>query len=267
MIRKFIDTLLDVLVTLLCWLYFLGAFFTFYAPFYIMAAFARSKAERYFQLLNRTYYKGFFWLLRCLAPRQQWIVDQDLGSIRSSVIVCNHLSYLDPIWLVSLLNRAKTIVKPIFFSVPVFGWVLKKSGYFPATTSGPHGKLMFDQMETMAGYLKEGGNLFIFPQGTRRRDGSVGELNQGAFKIARFCQAPVYILCLRNTERLFTPGKFFFRTRRPNVIYLRIVDRIDTSAIQFSVSELNARVRASLECCMQEETGVEEESGKQNRQG
>ena len=256
--KKIIDGLLDAFVTLVCWVYFIGAFFVCFFPFYLAAACAGKNAERYFQLLNRTYYRGFFWLLKKLAPAQKWFADSAIGTIRSSVVVCNHLSYLDPIWLVSLLARAKTVVKPVFFSVPIFGWVLRRAGYFPATTTGPHGKLMLDQMETMAQYLQEGGNVFIFPQGTRRKDGTVGNLIQGAFKIARFCKAPVYVLCIRNTERLFKPGRFFFFARRPNRISIRIADVIDTSVVQFSVSELHARVQASLELCIQEGSGQDD---------
>lgn len=253
--------IVDIVVTLLCWAYFTLGFLLFFSPFYIGAALLSSRPDYLFQRLNRTFYRGFFLLLTRLAPRQQWAIDERIADIRSSVIVCNHLSYLDPLLLISLLGRAKTIVKPVFFKIPIFGWVLRTAGYFPASATGPFAKLMLTQMETMGAYLAEGGNLFIFPEGTRSRGGDIGALNQGAFKIARYCRAPVYVLCLRNTERLFTPGRFFFFTRRPNRIGVGIVDRIDPETEALGLSELNARVRAGLERCMQEPPGSTEAGG------
>jgi 1-acyl-sn-glycerol-3-phosphate acyltransferase len=246
------DRLVDVAVTMICWCYFILVFLLFFSPFYVVAFFS-SRSEYLCQRLNNIFFQGFFALLKHIAPRQMWSIDQGIRNIRSSVVVCNHLSYLDPILLVSLLRQAKTIVKPVFFAVPVFGWLLRKSGFFPANATGKLAGLMVTQMETMGKYLSEGGNLFIFPQGTRSRDGHIGALNQGAFKIARYCKAPVYVLCIRNTERLFTPGKFFFFATRPNPISVSIIDRILPGFPHLSLSELNVRIRKDMESCMLDE--------------
>lgn len=241
-----VDRIIDGLVTLCCWAYFTLGFLLFFAPFYLAAALFSRRPDYLFQRLNRTFYRGFFALLRRLAPRQQWQLDSCISDIRSAVVVCNHLSYLDPLLMIALLNRAKTIVKPVFFAVPIFGWVLRRAGYFPAATSGPHAGLMIDQLATMASYLAEGGNIFIFPEGTRSRDGRLGALNPGALKIARACQAPLYVLGIANTDRLFTPGKFFFYSRRPNTIRVRILDRIDLEPGRPDLTAALERMRLSL---------------------
>ena len=118
-------------------------------------------------------------------------------------------------------------MKTRFFRVPVFGWVITKAGYFPATGEGRFTSMMIGQMETMTGFLQGGGNLFVFPEGTRGRDGGIGALNQGALKIARLCRAPIYVLQLAHTNNLFPPGKFLFQTRVKNTITLKIIDRIE----------------------------------------
>ncbi len=246
----------DVAVTLACWCYFILGFWLAFSPFYLAAAFSACSEYR-FQRLNRKFFRGFFALLQRIAPRQQWSIDQGVADIRSSVVVCNHLSYLDPLLLISQLERAKTIVKPVFFPVPVFGWILRKAGYFPAISSGPQAGFMLEQMETMANYLGSGGNLFIFPQGTRSRDGSIGTLNQGALKIARYCRAPISVLCISNTEKLFAPGKFFFFATTPNRISIRIVDRILPDSANPSLSELTTRVRQAMESCLPRTAGGE----------
>lgn len=254
--KKGADRLFDVAVTSICWTYFTLGFLLFFSPFYIAAALFSPRPEYRFQRLNRAFYRGFFALLRWIAPRQQWVFDKDIAEVRSAVIVCNHLSYLDPLLLIALLDRSKTIVKPVFFTIPIFGWVLRTAGYFPAAATGRFAGLMLKQMENMETYLAEGGNLFIFPEGTRSRDGSVGTLSTGALKIARYCRAPVYVLCLRDTDRLFTPGKFFFRTRKHNRISVRIVDRLAPDRPQAGLAGLHARIRQALERCSEETGGT-----------
>jgi len=157
------------------------------------------------------------------------------------------LSYLDPLLLISLLERQKTIVKTKFFKVPILGWVIRNAGYCPADSNGKFARMMIDQVEQMKGYLAGGGNLFVFPEGTRSRDGKIATLNRGALKIARLCRAPVYVLHLCNTEKLFTPGKFLFNTRIKNTISLAIVDRIEPDFGQeLSLTELENRIRQAL---------------------
>lgn len=247
MVSRGADRLFDLAVTLLCWLYFTVGFLVFFSPLYLAAALFSSRPEQAFQRYNRIFYRGFFALLRTIAPRQQWVIDQRIASLRSSVIVCNHCSYLDPLLLIALLGRSKTIVKTVFFNLPIFGWVIRTAGYLPATATDNFAGLMLTQLETMGDYLASGGNLFIFPEGTRSRDGRIGTLHQGALKIARQFGAPVYVLCLQNTDRLFPSGAFLFAARRPNIISLRLVDHIAAAEGQLSLPELSERIRQALE--------------------
>ena len=214
-------------VTLLCWAWFLFGFLAFFSWRYLLYAVVVRDTERFFQRSNRIFYRIFFKILTTAAPRQRIEIDPEAAAIRSAVVVCNHLSYLDPLLLISLFPRHRTVVKPRFFQVPVFGWMIRKSGYFSASGAGKASRLMVAQMESMAEFLEQGGVLFIFPEGTRSRDGKLGPLNIGAMKIARLCQAPVHVLQLRNTEKLFTPGRFLFNTREENTIRLSVIDRID----------------------------------------
>jgi 1-acyl-sn-glycerol-3-phosphate acyltransferase len=237
------------MVTLLLWGYFTLGFLIIFFPFYLAAYLFSENCENSFQRLNHHFYKGFFFLIRVFIPGQKWRISGEIESIRSSVIVCNHLSYLDPLLLISLLKQHKTIVKSTFFSVPIFGWFMKQSGYIPSTSEGRLSELMIERIDAMDGYLSSGGNLFIFPEGTRSRNGTIGRLNKGAFKIARLCQTPIKVLYIRNTNKLFTPGKFLFNTLVSNTITVEPITGIepDYQSDKFSISELMSQVRSLLE--------------------
>ncbi|MBR9979590.1 MAG: 1-acyl-sn-glycerol-3-phosphate acyltransferase, partial [Desulfatitalea sp.] len=190
----------DLAVTLLLWLYFTIGFVILVGPFYLWGAIFLRGRHGYFQMLNHLFYKGFFLLCRLLAPLHAWRIDPAVRSLRASVIVCNHVSFIDSILLISLLPHHTTIVKNRFFHIPILGWVLTLSGYLPASAGGKEADLMAARLDSMPAYLAAGGNLFVFPESTRSRDGAIGPFNAGAFKIARFCRAPLAVLVVRNTE-------------------------------------------------------------------
>ncbi len=222
-----VDKSIDCAVTLICWIWFLFGFILFFSWRYIGAALFSKNTELRFQQFNSQFYQILFKILKVTAPSHTIVIDEEVQAIRSAVIVCNHISYLDPLLLIATFPRQKTVVKSRFFEMPIFGSIIARAGYLPDSGAGRFSAMMIAQMETMSEYLQTGGNLFVFPEGTRSRDGRLGQLNKGAFKIARICQAPIYVLQVRNTDKLFSPGKFLFKTRRENNITLKILERID----------------------------------------
>ncbi len=109
---------------------------------------------------------------------------------------------------------------------------------------------MVDQIKKMKEYLAAGGNLFIFPEGHRSRTGRIGPFDSGAFKIARLCRAaPICVVRIRNTGKLFPPGKSLFNTRDGIAIEVELAGRIepDYEGSAFSLSGLMDEARALLE--------------------
>lgn len=239
---------LDLLVTLLLWCYFTAGFIVIFAPFYMLSAVVAKDRPRAFQRLNHFFYMGFFVLCRLFMPRQQWRVDPALKAVRGAVLVCNHLSYIDPLLLISLFARHTTIVKNRLFHVPIFGWMLGLSGYLPADSRGRLAETMVRRMDEMPGFLAAGGNLIVFPEGTRGRTGTIGTFNAGAFKIARLCRAPLAVAVIAGSDRLFTPGRFRFNACRANTITVRLLAHLTPNydSPGFSVKTLMGQVRELL---------------------
>jgi len=244
-----IKPLADFLLTLIYWSYFTLGYLILFSPFYVGTSLFCRNREKIFQRLNHLFYKGFFFLMRKITPGLSFHIQDEVLSIRSSVIISNHVSYLDPILLISLFEIQKTIVKSVFFKLPIFGWVVKNSGYIPSETGDEFNELMIEQIEGMERYLSSGGNLFVFPEGTRSRDGKIGQLNKGVFKIARRCHAPIKVLFIQNTDRLFHPGNFLFNTCIPNTIKIELIgDIIPNDQRESSgISNLMTEVRSMME--------------------
>ncbi len=240
----------DLVVTLVLWGYYTIGFVCCFAPFYLAAWLFSADSAAAFQRYNARFYHYFFMLLKLLAPACRWQVDPAVKAIRGGVIVSNHVSYLDPIRLISYFPKHTTIAKQRLFHIPFYGRMLQLSGYLPASAQGRLAEVMIDRMDQMPQFLADGGNLIIFPEGTRRRGGGgIGTLNRGAFKIARFCRAPIHVLAIRNTDRLFRPGRFLFNTGAANTVTIEYLGRIDPAydAPEFSLTGLMEAVRSMLQ--------------------
>lgn len=239
----------DLAVTLMLWSYYTVGFVLIFSPFYLVALIFSKDRERSFQRLNHNFYRGFFGLVRVFIPAVTWRIDEDIRSVRSSVVVCNHISYLDSILMISLFERQRTIVKSRFFRIPIFRQVIEMSGYMPSRSEGKLSDLVMRRVEEMTDYLTSGGNLFVFPEGTRSRDSAIGKLNPGAFKIARLCRKPIVVLFVRNTDKLFQPGKFLFNTCSAVTITVKKIGCLkpDDQEKNFSVSGLMNQVRSLME--------------------
>lgn len=246
---RHLNPVFDLAITLILWAYFTAGFVFFFSPFYMASFLFSGNRERSFQRLNHRFYKGFFKLLRILVPATRWHIPEDVLSTRASVIVCNHISYLDSILMISLFARHRTIVKTRFFKIPVFRQVMELSGYIPSTSEGDLSELIIRRIEEMDRFFEDGGNLFIFPEGTRSRGGAIGPLNKGAFKIARLSRRPIKVLFVHNTDKLFRPGRFLFNTRFEGTVSVEALADIapDYRRDRFSISGLMTEVKTLLE--------------------
>ena len=239
----------DVVVTILMWSYFTAGFLLFFAPRYGWALLRAGDREVAFQRLNQRFFRGFIRLLRLITPGLTLRIHRDIGAIHSSVVIANHLSYLDPLLLISLFEKQKTIVKKTFFKVPIFSYLLRQSGYIPSNNGGEDKSSLLRNIEDMKEYLASGGNVFIFPEGTRSRTGRLGPFNKGAFSIAYYCRAPIECLLIRDTNRLFVPGRSWFSTCVSNTIEVKKIGSFvpDYGDANFRLSPLISEIHALYE--------------------
>ncbi|OON98218.1 MAG: hypothetical protein ATN36_01235 [Epulopiscium sp. Nele67-Bin005] len=71
--------------------------------------------------------------------------------------------------------------------------------------------------------LKDGQSVVIFPEGTRSKDESIGELKAGSFKLALKAKVPIVPIAVQNTHKLLevnggkkvTPAKIYANIGKP----------------------------------------------------
>src|SRR5205085_9327635 len=88
----------------------------------------------------------------------------------SYVFLSTHQSYMDiPALLGYIPAQLRIAAKKSLFRVPFMGWHLTRAGHIPIDRSSTQNAVA--SMQRAASYLHDGICAFIFPEGTRSRDG------------------------------------------------------------------------------------------------
>jgi 1-acyl-sn-glycerol-3-phosphate acyltransferase len=233
---KLLKPVIDFFATFFMWLYFTIGFIFVFLPILITLTFSIRDREEKFQKANYYFYRIFFLLIKMLSPGLSINIDENVKQIKSAVVISNHTSYLDPISLISIFPKHKTIVKGIFFKIPVLSWVMKSEGFICYTPNNSYDNSIMDRMKNILDFSGKGGNLFIFPEGKRSRDGHLGKLQKGAFSIAKKYNLPIQVIYTANTGRLFTPGKLLLNTCIKNIVSVEKLGTIEP--LNKTVSEM-----------------------------
>ncbi len=125
-----------------------------------------------------------YWVLRCyielmriLGLLRYEMENSERLNRPGRLIVANHPSLIDVVFLLSLTRNATCIVKPALLRNPFMRIPIRAVGYVYADDPK---KLM----EVCAEELREGSSLIIFPEGTRTTQGQAVKFQRGAANIA-----------------------------------------------------------------------------------
>lgn len=153
--------------------------------------------KRYAQfLISRLF--AFFVVLMRACGLFTWEVDgRERLKPRGCVVVANHPSLIDVVFLISLMPRVDCIVKRRLWRNPFMGGPVRAAGYIP----NDHGPELVEKARRS---LSAGNNLLIFPEGTRTRPGEPMKFQRGATSIAVHARADVIPVTIRFSEPFLT---------------------------------------------------------------
>lgn len=108
------------------------------------------------------------------------------------IVAANHASNLDPVVLASTLmpklgRRLQWLGKRELFDWPIVGWMARNGGVHAVDRSTAD----VEAYRLAKRILDEGHALFVFPEGTRSRDGALQEARDGASVLALRTGAPI----------------------------------------------------------------------------
>jgi 1-acyl-sn-glycerol-3-phosphate acyltransferase len=129
------------------------------------------------------------------------------------LVTANHRSVLDPPLLGAALPReVGYAAKRELFAVPVLATVIRALHAIPVDRSS----LAPSTLRRFEEWLGNGGALVVFPEGTRSKDGKLGEAKVGVGLMVTRLSVPVLPVWIEGTE---SPIRNVFRRGRVRVIF------------------------------------------------
>ena len=125
------------------------------------------------------------------------LVIQGLENIpdETAVYAANHTSYMDtPVVFASLPFQFRILAKKELWGLPFIGWYLNRSGQIPIDTANPRASL--SSLGNGVRTLRDGLNVFVFPEGGRTPNGEMQPFLNGAAYLAIRSQVPLVPIAL-----------------------------------------------------------------------
>jgi len=170
------------LLSLFTWLEIALAFLLFF-PFQLLLFIVTAPFDRKRVIMH--YHSGL-WCALALAISPLWKIKitgrEHLDRSKAHVVIINHQSLIDVLIAFRLFYPVKMIGKKILAWVPIVGWNLYLSGHLMVDRSNT--KSQFAAIRKLEALLLSGNSILVFPEGTRTKDGELGEFKKGAFKSA-----------------------------------------------------------------------------------
>jgi len=169
---------------------------------------------------------------------------------KTYLFLSNHQGNIDGPLLCHVIPRnLKALIKSEMMKIPVFSLVLKQVQFVPIERLNP--KKAREGIDLGARLLAEGKSFFAFPEGTRSRDGRLGDFKKGVFVMAIKAQAEVVPVTITGSAAIQPPGKYTITPGRIRVVFhdpidtkgmgLEDRDRLVELTRQAIASELNNR--------------------------
>jgi 1-acyl-sn-glycerol-3-phosphate acyltransferase len=162
----------------------------------------------FFHVVSRPLLKSFF--------KFQVLGAHNVPLKSGALIMSNHASYMDPIFMGAAVDRnLNYMARSTLFRPDIIKWFLLNMNAFPVHLGVPDRKAIRNALRL----LKNDNLLLIFPEGTRTRDGSLGEAKPGIGLIAHKTDSPVVPAFLSGSREVLPRGANMIKFSRIRVFF------------------------------------------------
>jgi 1-acyl-sn-glycerol-3-phosphate acyltransferase len=144
------------------------------------------------------------------------------------IVVCNHLSFVDSIFLPLMIDRQMAFLakSDYFTGKGLKGWLVRffmtSAGQLPIDRTG--GKASEASLNAGLQILAEGGVLAIYPEGTRSPDGRMYRGRTGVARMILEAHVPVIPAAVIGTEKVMPLGSTIPKVHRVGVVIGKPLD-------------------------------------------
>jgi 1-acyl-sn-glycerol-3-phosphate acyltransferase len=148
---------------------------------------------------------------------------EHLHADRAQVFLANHQSFFDIFALAGFLPvQLRWVAKASLFKIPFVGWSMHASGYISVQRDDR--KNAYKAFMASVEKLKSGASIVIFPEGTRSKDGNIGEFKKGGTLLAMRGGVPIIPVTLIGTGGIIPKGSTAVHPGRVKIILSPEID-------------------------------------------
>lgn len=184
-----------------------------FIPFLFVLPFKPETRTRIGRLWMHRALKLFVWQMRFFGVLTYEV--SGLEKIKpGQLLIANHPSLIDAVFLIALIPSANFIVREGLFSNPFTSGALKGAGYIPNCES-------VALIQACKQSLANGDVLCIFPEGTRTEPGKIPKFQRGAANIALESGAEIIPVTIKCSENTLTKGEKWYHIpfKRPHWVF------------------------------------------------
>lgn len=178
----------------------------------------------------------FYWLMKhwVIGPLlttvfRPWVTGlENVPRTGPIIVVCNHLSFVDSIFLPLMIDRQMAFLakSDYFTGKGLKGWLVRffmtSAGQLPIDRTG--GKASEASLNAGLQILAEGGVLAIYPEGTRSPDGRMYRGRTGVARMILEAHVPVIPAAVIGTEKVMPLGSTIPKVHKVGVVIGKPLD-------------------------------------------
>lgn len=165
--------------------------------FLILAVLNAMVATYIYTLLPEFLIRFLAWILINIFYRVQTAGLENIPETGPAVVVCNHVSFMDPILLGGSIRRPMRFVMYYkIFQLPLLRFIFRHAKAIPIASAREDEQLMNNAFDKVDEELKAGNIVCIFPEGGITRDGEIQRFRPGIEKIIARRAVPVVPVAL-----------------------------------------------------------------------
>lgn len=130
---------------------------------------------------------------------------ENVDPSKGKIYISNHASYLDIfVQIAKLPDNVRMIYKKEINRIPILGWAMFCAGFVSLDRVKMRNAMK--SLDKAAERVRKGLSVVIYPEGTRTKDGTIGEFKRGMFFLADKSKADIIPVSLINTFELMPIG-------------------------------------------------------------
>jgi 1-acyl-sn-glycerol-3-phosphate acyltransferase len=150
-----------------------------------------------FSLLPEFLMRFIAWIVISIVYRIRPTGLENIPRKGAAIVVCNHVSYIDPIILAGCIRRPMRFVMWYkIFQMPLLNFIFRTMKAIPIAGAREDKKIMDDAFELVDAELAKGNLVCIFPEGAITKDGEIARFRPGIDKVIARRPVPVIPVAL-----------------------------------------------------------------------